>query len=64
MIFLDKQHQAMHFLKGNLFDTFPVILVCNLPQKTLFFLKFRSLLRDLWVLVAFLLPVPSWAGLF
>jgi hypothetical protein len=27
MIFLDKQHQAMLFLKGNLFDTFPVILV-------------------------------------
>jgi hypothetical protein len=31
MIFLDKQHQAMLFLKGNLFDTFPVILEGNLP---------------------------------
>jgi hypothetical protein len=36
MIFLDKQHQAMLFLKGNLFDTFPVILVGNMhppPKK-------------------------------
>jgi hypothetical protein len=60
MIFLDKQHQAMLFLKKNLFDTFPVVLVV-LPQKnkTFFLLKFRSLLRGLWVLVAlfYLFPV-------
>jgi hypothetical protein len=28
-IFLDKQNQAMLILKGNLFDTFPVVLVGN-----------------------------------
>jgi hypothetical protein len=39
MIFLDKQYQAMLFLKGNLFDTFPVVLVGNLPPspKNVFF---------------------------
>jgi hypothetical protein len=65
MIFLDKQHKAMLFLKGNLFDTFSVVLVGNLPPKktTLFLLELRSLLRSLWVLVAFLLPFPSWIGL-
>jgi hypothetical protein len=31
MIFLDKQYQAMVFLKGHLFDTFPVVFVGNLP---------------------------------
>jgi hypothetical protein len=68
MSFLEKQHQAMLFLKGNLFDTFPVVLVGNLPpppqkKKPGFLLKFRSLLRGLWVIVAFLLPFPSWTGL-
>jgi hypothetical protein len=66
MIFLDKQHQAMLYLKGNLFETFPVIMVGNLttpPPKKCFFAKFKSLLRGLWVLVAFLLPFPSWTGL-
>jgi hypothetical protein len=41
MIFLDK-HQAMLILKGNLFDTFPVVLVDKLnktKQKTVFFGK-------------------------
>jgi hypothetical protein len=62
MIFLEKQHQAMLFIQGNLSDTFPVVLEGNLPpppaKKNLFWLKFRSLLRGLWVLVAFLLPFP------
>jgi hypothetical protein len=53
MILLDKQHQAMLIHKRNLFDTFPVVLVDNLPQKYLFFLlKFRCLLRGLCFLVA------------
>jgi hypothetical protein len=33
------------------------------PKKTFFLLKFRSLLRGLWALVAFLKPFPSWIGL-
>jgi hypothetical protein len=40
MIFLDKQHQATLFLKENLFDTFPVVLVGNPtppPQKKTYF---------------------------
>jgi hypothetical protein len=39
MIFLDKQHKAMLILKGNHFDTFPVVLVDNLPKnkKTVIF---------------------------
>ncbi len=33
------------------------------PPKIIFFLlKFRSLLRGLWALVAFLIPFPSWTG--
>ena len=60
MIFLEKQNQAMLFLKGILFDTFPVVFMGNLPppKKTFFLLKFRSLLRGLWALVAFLIPFP------
>jgi hypothetical protein len=34
MIFLDKQHQAMLILKGNLFYTFVVVLVGHLPKIT------------------------------
>ncbi len=30
------------------------------PKITFFLLKFRSLLRGLWALVAFLIPFPSW----
>jgi hypothetical protein len=63
MIFLVKQHKAMLFLKGN-FLTLLVVLVGNLPpKKTRFLLKFWFLLRGLWVLVAFLLPFPSWIDL-
>jgi hypothetical protein len=57
----------MLFLKGNLIDTFSVVLVGNLPPppqtKNLFLLKLRSLLRGLWVLVALFIPFPSWNGL-
>jgi hypothetical protein len=67
MIFLEKQYQAMLILKGNLFDTFPVVLVDNLPKnkKNYVFVcvKFRSLLRGLSVLIALFLPCPSWKGL-
>jgi hypothetical protein len=64
MIFPEKQHQAMLFFKGNIFDTFPVVFIGNLPpKKQVFLLKFRSLLRGLWALVAFLIPFPSWTGL-
>jgi hypothetical protein len=31
--FLDKQHQAMLILKGNLFDTLAVVPVDHLPKK-------------------------------
>jgi hypothetical protein len=31
MIFLEKQNQAMLFLKGILFDTFPVVFIGNVP---------------------------------
>jgi hypothetical protein len=38
----------MLFLKGNLFDTFPVILVGNVPKKTMvFYIKFRMWRPDL-----------------
>ncbi len=33
MIFLDEQHQALLILKGNLFDTFSVVLAGNLPKR-------------------------------
>ncbi len=55
----------MLFLKGILFDTVPVVFIGNLPLKKnpFFLLKFRSLLRGQWALVAFLIPFPSWTGL-
>jgi hypothetical protein len=63
MIFLEKQNQAMLFLKGILFDTFHVVFIGNVPppqkKKKFLLLKFRSLLRSLWALVAFLIPFPS-----
>jgi hypothetical protein len=37
MIFLEKQHQAMLFLKGILFDTVPMVFIGNLPLKKNFF---------------------------
>jgi hypothetical protein len=48
---------AMLFIKGNLSDTFPMILVGNLPPQE------TNVLRGLWVLVALFIPFPSWNGL-
>jgi hypothetical protein len=38
MFFFEKQHQAMLYLKGNLSDTLPVVLLAICPPKNnLFF---------------------------
>jgi hypothetical protein len=65
MIFLEKQHQAMLFSKESFLTLFLWFLLAIYPlKKNVFLLKFRSLLRGLWALVAFLIPFPSWTGLW
>jgi hypothetical protein len=61
VFFFANQHQAMLILQGILFGTFTVVLVGDFPKlsKTVFLLKFWSLLRGLWFLFAKFLLFPS-----